>query len=160
MRSASGRATLKHNPGTETRDKGRGRPLIINHVGHYLADSLSLAPSHTHTHIYIRTQRNTLNYKHFTFLSLPHPVFIYPTGTCFVVSVVIPFELPHNFVGGQLVTNAVIRLDSASLPGRIVCVGVCVHARASVCSGPSDSLPRVPGKRHQFIWRGEKPPSI
>lgn len=59
MRSASGRATLKHNPGTETRDKGRGRPLIINHVGHYLADSLSLAPSHTHTYIHTHTKKHT-----------------------------------------------------------------------------------------------------
>lgn len=85
MRSASTGATLKHNPGTETRARRRGRPLIINHVGHYLAASLSLllSLSRTHTHAQLRAH------------SLPVTFFrcFYQTGKLFIVSVIIPLSL-------------------------------------------------------------------
>lgn len=144
MRSASRGATLKHNPRTETWDKRRGRPSIINHVGHYLIDSLS------HTHIC--THRNIPTYQRLPFLSLSPSVFIYQPGKLFYRFSSHPFKLPHNFAG-QTVTIAVIRMDSASLPGSIVCFQPCVCARVSL--GSSDSLRSVPGKRHQFIWHGE-----
>lgn len=142
MRSSGRGATLKHNPRTETRDKRRGRPSIINHAGHYLADSLS--PTHTQTH--------TLNYKHAPFLS-SLSLRLYRTGKLFFYRFGNhPFKLPHNFAG-QTVTIAVIGTDSATLAGGILCFDVC----ACVCVlGSSDSLRRVPGRRHQFIWHGER----
>lgn len=72
MRSASRGATLKHNPRTETQDKKRGRPSIINHVGHYLTDSLSLSVTHTHTHAQTEThtQLRTFHSSHILLLSL------------------------------------------------------------------------------------------
>ncbi len=64
MRSVSKGATLKHNPRTETRDKSRGRPSIINHVGHYLSLSLSLPLSHSHTSTYSTTKTGTHTHTH------------------------------------------------------------------------------------------------
>ncbi len=128
MRSVSKGATLKHNPRTETRDKSRGRPSIINHVGHYLSLSLSLSLSHSHTHTQKHTQLPAFFHSsHFLPLSFHRQAKLF---FCFSNH---SFKRPHNFAG-QPVTIAVIRTDSASLAGGIVCFEVFVRACVCVCA--------------------------
>jgi len=144
MRSASRAATFKHNPGTETRDEGKGgRPSIINHVGHYLSLSRSLA------------RTNTLNFKHIPFLSLSPSIFIRQVNLFFVVSVIVSLSFPHTAAGQR----ETISNQDGSCTSRWwdpLFWSVCVCVRACVFRFRWQSILEFLGKSLPFIWRGER----
>lgn len=143
MRSVSRGATLKHNPRTETQDKKRWWPLIINHPGHYLAESFSSSSHPSHTHIsQLQPQLIPLT------LSLSFYSSDRQTFCCFDDR---PFKRHHSFTG-QFVTATVIRTHCISWQHRF-CLGMlCMHF--SEYLGLSDSLCSVHGRRAQFVWHG------
>lgn len=152
MRSVRSRATLKHNPRTETRDKRRGKLLIINRVSHYLPGSLSLSLYLSHT--YMCTQRNT----QLQTLSFPlsFSLYLYLTDrNIFYRWSSHLWGLPCSSAG-QPVKMSVIRTDSASGLSRLV-VFRCVYVGAFGFFWQSS---RVAGKKTSAYLAQWAPPSI